>query len=117
MTIEQIAKLCHEANREFCTANGDVSQKPWDESPKWQQESSVAGVKTLIDNPMYNAADCHDAWSKHKRADGWVYGPWKDANAKTHPCLVPHYELPYVQQAKDKIFVAIVRACEPLISK
>jgi hypothetical protein len=45
-----------------------------------------------------------------KIKDGWVYGETKDAEKKTHPCLVPFHELPEFQQKKDKLFCAIVDA-------
>jgi hypothetical protein len=34
----------------------------------------------------------------------------KDAELKTHPCLVPFEELPKFQQQKDRLFRAIVKA-------
>ena len=40
----------------------------------------------------------------------WSYGEVKDAEAKTHPCLIPYDQLPEFQKAKDKLFVAIVDA-------
>jgi hypothetical protein len=47
---------------------------------------------------------------KQKVADGWVYGPVKDAVKREHPCMVPFTELPREQQAKDFIFRAVVHA-------
>ncbi|XUM24954.1 RyR domain-containing protein [Bradyrhizobium oligotrophicum S58] len=44
---------------------------------------------------------------------GWVHGEVKDADAKTHPCIVPFDQLPRVQQAKDKLFRAVVAALRP----
>jgi hypothetical protein len=43
-----------------------------------------------------------------KKKDGWVYGEVKDAEAKTHPCIVPFEELPEFQKKKDALFCAIV---------
>lgn len=40
------------------------------------------------------------------------YGQVKDANAKTHPCLVPFDQLPRDQQFKDRLFRTIVHAVE-----
>ncbi len=45
MTIESIAKICHEANRAYCATIGDASQLPWEESPDWQRQSAINGVK------------------------------------------------------------------------
>ena len=69
-----------------------------------------AGIAAMRANPLMNAADQHASWLAHKEADGWVYGEKKDANAKTHDCMVPYHELPWEQQVKDKIFGSIARA-------
>lgn len=103
-----IAMICHEANRAWCIANGDDSQKTWDQAEEWQKSSAIAGVQFRIDNPNAGPDAQHNAWMKQKREEGWTYGPEKDAEAKTHPCLVPYYELDDVQIQKDKIFCSVV---------
>lgn len=115
MKIQDIAKQCHEANRQFCISIGDNSQKPWDEAEEWQRESAIDGVKFRINNPDAPDSAQHDAWCDFKIKDGWVYGEVKDTSAKTHPCLVPYEELPYGQKAKDKLFQAIVDICLPIL--
>jgi hypothetical protein len=45
-----------------------------------------------------------------KVAAGWHYGEVKDAEAKTHPCMVAYEELPFEQRVKDHVFRAIVSA-------
>ena len=117
MTIESIAKLCHEANREFCASIGDASQKPWEEAPQWQKDSVIVGIQTLLRYPDFNAEDLHQAWVDHKAESGWVFGPRKDETAKTHPCMIAYGELPVAQKSKDLLFIAMVRACEPFISE
>lgn len=67
-------------------------------------------VKFAIDNPDAPASAQHDAWMADKIADGWIHGPVKDAEAKTHPCLVPFDHLPVHQRKKDHLFRAGVRA-------
>ena len=113
--IEDIAKCCHEANRSLCEAIGDLSQDRWDYAADWQRESAVAGVRYFLKNPDAPDSAQHDAWCADKYADGWVYGLVKDANAKTHPCLVPFDQLPLHQQAKDTLFKAICRSLVPLL--
>lgn len=108
--ITGIAMVCHEANRGWCAANGDHSQKVWHKAEQWQRDSAYRGVAWALDNPDAPASAQHDAWSADKRADGWTYGALKDADMETHPCLVPFYELPPHQQAKDRLFRAIVKA-------
>lgn len=108
--ILAIAIICHEANKAWCESEGDNSQKSWAEAEEWQRDSAVKGVEFRLANPDAPESAQHDAWSADKRAQGWVYGEKKDADAKTHPCLVPFNELPEFQQKKDKLFQGIVDA-------
>jgi hypothetical protein len=52
--------------------------------------------------------DSHDCWMSHKLRAGWRYGPVKDVEAKTHPCLLPYNELSPAQRVKDDVFSAVV---------
>lgn len=108
--IEYIAKVCHEANKAYCETIKDYSQMDWDKAPQWQRDSAIAGVKFHIENPNATPEDSHISWLKVKEADGWSYGPLKDAEKKTHPCYRPYNELPIEQRRKDYLFRAIVHA-------
>ena len=105
--VERVARLCHEANRGYCEALGDTSQVPWDEAPENIKASAIAGVKFHAANPDASPASSHESWLLFKKADGWKYGPVKDADKKEHPCIVWFDELPVEQRAKDYIFRAI----------
>ena len=107
--MDRIAHVCHEANRAICQASGDDSQRPWAQAEEWQRQSARDGVRFRVENPDATAADQHGAWCDAKVRDGWVWGPVKDAAAKTHPCLVPYGQLSVTQQSKDHVFAAIVR--------
>lgn len=106
--IEEIARVCHEVNRAICQASGDHSQKSWDESEEWQKESAIKGVQFALANRDASASAQHEAWMADKAANGWVYGPIKDAVAKTHPCMVTYDELPFEQRVKDYAFRGVV---------
>lgn len=108
--VIDIAIVCHEANRAWCFVNGDVSQPTFDEAEGWQRKSAVQGVLFAINNPSAAESALHDAWMAGKIKDGWVYGREKDGVAKTHPCIVPFNKLSPAQQAKDRLFRAIVTA-------
>mgnify|MGYP002778899759 CR=1 FL=1 len=108
MTIEEIAEICHEANRRLCKQQGDFSQVDWNDAPEWQRESAVKGVRFHLDHPEATAAASHESWLEEKRDGGWQYGEVKDAEKKTHPCFVEYEKLPREQQAKDYLFKAIV---------
>ena len=112
--VEAIAKVCHDANRSYCATVGDPSQPPWETAPDWQQDSARNGVRfhleSLAHGETASQSAAHESWLAEKVANGWVYGPVKDAEKKTHPCIVPYSELPDWQQKKDALFVAIVKA-------
>jgi hypothetical protein len=116
-TILDVAMVTHEANRALCQAAGDYTQTSWETAPNWQRESAVNGVRFTLDNPTAAPSANHENWMKEKMADGWRYGETKDAEAKTHPCLVPFEALPPHQQAKDHLFRAVVAALAPFVER
>lgn len=110
MLNEQIAQVCHEANREYCRTIGDYSQKSWAEAEQWQRDSAIKGVAFSLANPAAPASSQHDAWLADKAADGWKFGAIKDPAKKEHPCFVSYEELPAEQRRKDFLFKAVVSA-------
>jgi hypothetical protein len=107
---ELIAMVCHQANKQWCMANNDHSQKDWHEAEGWQKDSAIKGVEFKLNNPEAGEDAQHNAWMEDKLKDGWVYGEVKDITAKTHPCIVSFNKLPEFQQKKDALFCAIVNA-------
>ena len=108
LKVLKIAMVCHQANKAWCEANNDDSQKDWNEAEDWQRQSAITGVLFRLENPNAGHDAQHNAWLEDKKKDGWVYGEVKDAEAKTHPCIVPFEELPEFQKKKDALFCAIV---------
>lgn len=117
MTTEQIAKICHDANKSLCETHGDGSQAVWEEAEQWQRDSAIAGVKFTIDNPDAGADAQHNAWMADKVNDGWKYGLVKNPEIKEHPCIVPYNELPAEQQAKDYLFKGVVNSLLKFVDK
>lgn len=104
------ARAAHEANRSYCQARGDYSIAPWDETPKEIKESVLHGVKLALKDPSTTPEQSHQSWLSYKAAEGWAYGPTKDFDRKTHPCMVPFSELPPEHRAKDRLFLDVVFA-------
>ena len=111
--VEIIARICHEANKAYCESMEDFSQLPWDEAPEWQKNSAFNGVLFHMEHPDALPSASHESWLAEKKADGWKYGPIKDADKKEHPCFVPFEDLPFNQQMKDVIFGGICKALIP----
>jgi hypothetical protein len=107
--VENIARVCHEANRALCLTQGDLSQPEWDAAPDWQKQSAVEGVKFHLANPHADGRQSHDKLLESKLRAGWRFGEVKDAEAKTHPCCLPYDCLPPGQRLKDDLFIAVVR--------
>ncbi len=103
-----IAMICHEANRAYCAANGEDTQLAWEASPQWQHDSAIDGVMFHLNNPDAEPSHSHENWLAMKVADGWIYGDFKDADKKIHPCMVNYEELPEMQQLKDRLFISVV---------
>ena len=110
LTAKDIAKVVHQANKAYCEANGDWSQKDWNSTPDNIKESAIFGVQKFLDNPDMTPQQQHQTWCEFKRNDGWTYGLRKDSHLKQHPCLVPWDTLPPEQKRKDVLFQNIIKA-------
>lgn len=107
-TIEDVARTAHEVNRVVQQINGEDVSPPWAQAPEWQRQSALDGVHAALRG--LTPEELHQNWLEHKASEGWIYGPVKDAEAKTHPCFVPYIELPEEQRVKDGFFHAVVNA-------
>ncbi len=108
--IAAMARVVHEAVRAWQAANGEKPAPAWAKAPKWMRDSSIESIRFTLDNPDAPDSAQHDQWMQQKRASGWVHGPVKDENRKTHPMLVPYDELPDSERRKDALFRAVVDA-------
>ncbi|WP_435111348.1 RyR domain-containing protein [Nocardiopsis synnemataformans] len=109
MDVTAIAQVCHEANRALQTViNDPVTSPPWEQTPDWQRACVINGVRKAQQGA--SPEELHASWCSSMCAEGWVYGPVKDPDHKTHPCLVAFDELSPEQQAKDSLLHAVVNA-------
>lgn len=110
LMIQQIAKTAHSVNATYCASLGDLSQMPWDEAPDNIQASAVDGVRAIMEGRVTSPEQSHYNWRAFKEADGWVYGPTKDLEAKTHPNLIEggYDALPESEKTKDALYFAVV---------
>lgn len=111
LAVNEIAKVCHEANRALTSIIGDVPvQAPWELCPVDMQQSCIRGVAFALANPDAPPAAQHEAWMKDRLAQGWKWGPERSELEKTHPALVPYEQLPEAVRKKDALFKAVVNA-------
>lgn len=107
--VELLACAAHMANRAYCFGLGDTSQPTWESAPEWQKASARAGVRAALD-PAQTPEKSHESWMAQKAAEGWTWGPKKDPDLKTHPCMVSYDQLPESQRLKDTLFLTVVRS-------
>lgn len=107
LTVEQITRVVHEANRALQQIVRDPVVSPtWLEAPASQRDSAMNGVRLAVAGAT--PKDLHEEWVRWRTEHGWKYGAVKDEYAKRHPCLVAYELLPPEQQVKDRLFLAIV---------
>jgi hypothetical protein len=111
-----IAAVCHQVNKAYCEALGDYSQVNFPDAPENIRQSAIMGVIAALSNPNQTPEMSHEGWLQFKTNDGWVYGPVKDMDKKTHPCMVPYDQLPEAQRKKDSLFLNTVRTMERVIN-
>jgi DNA-directed RNA polymerase subunit F len=109
--IHDVARLCHEANREYCKLIGDPVAPRWDHS---DQDRVIAGVEFVLAHPEATPKDVHDEWLRFMRSNGWSYGPTKDLLSKQHPAMTSFEQQPPAQRIKDRMFIALVNTMAPL---
>lgn len=107
----EIAAVCHEANRELTRILKDVPlQAHWDDCDADMKAMVLKGIEWRCNNPDAPASASHEAWMQDRLSLGWVLGPERSNEKKTHPALVPYKDLPPGVQLKDKVFVSIILA-------
>ncbi|MEO1552786.1 MAG: RyR domain-containing protein [Pseudomonadota bacterium] len=109
-TLEPVARVIHAAIRTWSAAHGQKDIPDWDTAPQWMKDSTFASISFVLDHPDADAGAQHLQWMQQRRAQGWTYGPVRDDKVKTHPMMVPFNQLPLMEQRKDDLVRAIVRA-------
>jgi hypothetical protein len=113
MQADEIARVCHEANRALQLIQNDPAipvSVPWNALDPETRASAIDGVLFRIEHPDSTPERSHQNWCDFKVSNGWTVGPVKDETLRQHPLLIPYSELPETQRVKDDLFVAIVDA-------
>lgn len=103
------AKFVYEGARLAAEAAGaPIVPEPYDD----REEAFRLQFEKVIERQMgpdrsADAESLHEDWVKAYEAMGWVYGPKRDVEAKTHPDMVPYNELGQLERDKDEVFVAL----------
>lgn len=109
-STETIAEFVHEALSDWARLRGLPEYPSWSEAEEWMRASTIESVEHALAHPDAPPGAQHVQWMEQKIRDGFRWGENKDAEAKTHPMLVPFADLPEDERAKDAIVIALVKA-------
>jgi hypothetical protein len=70
--------------------------------PKPIDTGDVVLPESLLALTEQIAESVHDVWALGRIKEGWTYGPVRDNEKKTTPCLVPYDELPESEKEYDR---------------
>ena len=107
--VIQAARTAYEVNRAYLEGLEGLCLPTWGQLTNAEMDSYIAGVQFLCEHPETTPELQHLSWVAYKKSEGWVYGPVKDQEAKTHPNLVSVEALPKSEKAKDILFQTVVR--------
>ena len=92
---------------------GDNESKRVRDNPKAKEWAMTYNPKPIDTNSVELPAELrplierlaehnHDVWAKQRIADGWMWGPERDDQAKHHPDLVPYSDLSESEKQYDR---------------
>ena len=65
--------------------------------------SNILLADDLLELTEKIAENVHENWSAGRMKEGWTYGPERNDQKKTTPCLVPYNQLTDEEKAYDRI--------------
>lgn len=118
MTIELMARLCHDA---VCTLSGHTG-RDWDSLDPVHKQFAIDACSMLLKiRRKLEGLDGyagHFVWIQLKEKQGWTYGPVWDEEQKKDPRLrTPYEDLPREEQIKDDLWVSIVSTLAPYLEE
>lgn len=70
--------------------------------PRPIDTSAVKLDRDILELCELISKNTHEVWSAGRIKDGWTYGPTRDDEKRTHPCLIPYEELPEEEKEYDR---------------
>lgn len=107
---ERRAIFVYEAARlQAIAVDAPVVPELWPDREDDFRAQFVAYVEKLCTaDTLPTPEEAHDSWWRAYEDMGWVYGPVRSIEDRTHPDMVPFDELDQREQDKDAVFLALV---------
>ena len=108
LTARQAVFVYEAARLAAVAAGAPIIPRPWGGREEDFREQFLRVIERQC-GPQRSASpeELHGSWMQAYYANGWVYGSTYDADARTHPDLVPYAQLGQLEQDKDAVFVAL----------
>ena len=71
-------------------------------TPKPVDTSDVSLTSDMLELTELIAKNVHEVWAKQRIEEGWTFGPIKNSELKTTPCLVPYENLSESEKDYDR---------------
>jgi hypothetical protein len=119
MENKMIAKFIYEAARlEAILSKRTIVPEKWKERDEKFRKQFIEIVEKYMDmKQLPTPEEAHNSWMESYFEMGWKYGEKRDVEKKTHPDLLPFYDLPQDERDKDAIFLALVWLAKSLIKE
>jgi hypothetical protein len=109
ITTERRAWFVYEAARTAAIAAraSIIPDSYWDRDEAFRAQFVQVVERQCGPDRQTSPVDLHADWVRAYKAMGWVYGPVRDPEQRTHPDLVPYQDLDQLERDKDAVFVAL----------
>jgi len=89
-------------------ANAPVIPEPWSQRERGFRDQFRKVIERQCGPERKSSPEeLHDDWVRAYEAMGWVWGPQRDRDRRTHPDMVPYHDLGQEEQDKDSVFIAL----------
>lgn len=108
--IAQIALLAHQVIKTYGNRALNENEPDWHALTPERKAQKCAGVEFALTTPDLTPEKLHTEWLDRMVAEGWRLGPTIDTPAKLHPSIRPWAMIPFEQQLKGELFLAVIGA-------
>lgn len=96
------------ARLQAASVNAPIIPEPWS-TRDWAFRSQMVQHVAFMMSPdrFTDPGIAHDSWWDAYEKLGWMYGPVRDPDKKTHPDMIPFSELGWQERIKDAVYIAL----------